>query len=203
MKWMKEVAIAALAALATCAVSAASLYDEIDGDLPDTLDAAPFLLSAGDNTITGAFYHGSAGYDFDSFSVAVPVGLQLTTLTVTHSDDQLTETVQGTWYYSASLDFGNFSGPSETIGGAAPGDINAMPSPSPDTWFESVFPLGAGTYYFLHGGLGSNFPGGTVPYTMTFTTAQVPLPAAAWLLMSGVGGLGAIARRRQRVITKA
>jgi hypothetical protein len=38
---------------------------------------------------------------------------------------------------------------------------------------------------------------GTAPHSYTFDAQVIPLPAAAWLLLSGVVGLGAMARRRR------
>lgn len=55
----------------------------------------------------------------------------------------------------------------------------------------SYFAMTAGTQYFLEvtGSVGGGYAGQVSP---------VPLPAAAWLLISGLAGVGVFARRRRR-----
>jgi hypothetical protein len=54
--------------------------------------------------------------------------------------------------------------------------------------------LSAGTYVLEVRGNVTGTSGGS--YSGTLNLAPVPLPAAIWLLLSGLGGLGTIARRR-------
>jgi hypothetical protein len=64
-----------------------------------------------------------------------------------------------------------------------------------NTLFAPVTLL-AGNYILRISGIGAT-PNGGVYETIAFVTAApVPLPAAAWLLLSGLAGVGAFARRR-------
>jgi hypothetical protein len=68
------------------------------------------------------------------------------------------------------------------------------------SWLSALLPLGPGEYIIDHfslfypdGGLGA----ASIGYELEFNVAPVPLPAAAWLLISGLGALGLTARRRR------
>jgi hypothetical protein len=70
--------------------------------------------------------------------------------------------------------------------GLAPGD-NSM-----TTSFSGIQ---SGTYILDIAGIASGTSGGT--YVGSVNLQPVPLPAALWLMLSGLGGLGAVSRRRR------
>lgn len=61
----------------------------------------------------------------------------------------------------------------------------------------SLSNLAAGTYRMHIGGSADGSVGGI--YNAAVAVAPVPLPAAGWLMLSGLVGLGAFARRRRAV----
>jgi hypothetical protein len=60
---------------------------------------------------------------------------------------------------------------------------------------KSFSGLQAGTYILDVAGIASGSLGGS--YVGTVNLQAVPLPATGWLMLSGIGGLGAMARRRK------
>jgi hypothetical protein len=70
----------------------------------------------------------------------------------------------------------------------------------PSTGLIALLPeyqLNPGTYVLeVRGNVSGQF-GGSYSGVMNLAPAPVPLPAAAWLLLSGLGGLGALGRRRK------
>ena len=64
------------------------------------------------------------------------------------------------------------------------------------------FNVGSGLQSFIGSEIRFGFTAGTgaassLHEVFNFSTTPVPLPAAAWLLLSGLGGLGFIGRRRE------
>ena len=57
---------------------------------------------------------------------------------------------------------------------------------------SATFNSYGGTVFVGHDGFGA----GTATVTYTYTPNPVPLPASAWLMLSGIAGLGAMIRRR-------
>jgi hypothetical protein len=102
--------------------------------------------------------------------------------------------------------FGNFDWVVDGTGGSRQSPlIFSIQNVAGDT-LASYFDLSSGTagegnQYFAGHIAGFNAPPGT-NVTSAFIgggTSVVPLPATAWLLLSGVAGLGALARRRRLV----
>jgi len=65
------------------------------------------------------------------------------------------------------------------------------------TGVDDTFSLTGGSYELLIGGIPAN--GATYSGTVSVLPATVPLPSAAWLLLSGAAGILALARRSTAV----
>ncbi|MEM6906885.1 MAG: VPLPA-CTERM sorting domain-containing protein, partial [Pseudomonadota bacterium] len=73
---------------------------------------------------------------------------------------------------------------------ASPGASLSVATSLPSDLY--VFGIG-GFYRFNPGAPGQNV---VINYVAEFTVAAIPLPATAWLMLAGLGGLAAAARRR-------
>lgn len=184
--------VALVATLGACAAQAQTLWNEsIQGDLADTGLAPTALLAAiGSNQVLGETGNPGSGIDRDYFSIFVPAGTVLSSLRFLPNTfvsgsvgffamqvgPQVTTTPSGGGS-EALLGFVHYD---NSYAGT---DILSLINPSG--------PLSSGTY-----SIWVQETGGVTEYGLDFVVTPVPLPGAAWLLLSGLFGLSAVRRLR-------
>lgn len=166
---------------------AATVYDEaVNGDLSDNnLSPTVVGLGVGQNLIMGSTIH-QPSLDRDFFTVTIDAGRTLNAVLLssyTNTDDLsfIGYTAGGQF---TALDLSGVDGwgliggpPGVSVGGDVLG-------------FLAGGPVGPGTYSFW-----LQETSGSTTYTLDYQVSAVPLPAALPLFVSGLLGLGAMARR--------
>ena len=75
---------------------------------------------------------------------------------------------------------------------------NALMSSTGSGIDSNFFSLGAGSYYAVVSGIASGTEGGKYSVSLSTEPQPVPVPAAVWLLGSGLIGLVGVARRKEQ-----
>lgn len=166
---------------------AAIVYDEaVQGDLSnDHLSPTVVTLGVGQNLIMGSTVH-QPSLDRDFFTITIGTGQALSAIVLssyTNTDDQ-------SFFGMTNGNRFNGLGFSDVSGWAL---IGALPGLSVgDNLLDDMAggPIGPGAYSFW-----LQETAGNTTYTLDYQVAAVPLPAALPLFLSGLLGLGAMARR--------
>ena len=169
----------------TGVANAVMLYDEFtDGDLgnsPGGVQGRTLVL--GENTITGNAGRGGndATIDYDDINLSLPDELTITSW-------ELEWTIFPEGLGAMTIDY--------SLGGMTIDNLNLLGGSSTMDLFALASKFITDNYYLLDMSdlvIDPADSGGLFSYTMTITT--VPLPPAAWLLISGLLGFAAIRRR--------
>jgi hypothetical protein len=197
-------ALAALAPLTAGATGLATGWDEaVQGDFSNNrLAPTAVTLAAGSNLILGTTGRAVAGgpVDWDYFTVTIPAGSTLDSLTVLEGTVPIGEVgfialVAGAVFtvppdtQSAEGLLGWFTYSEGSVG------QDILPQMAFPNFGSTGFdvPLQAGTYSFWVQETGV----GSAPYRFAFEVSAIPEPATALSLLAGLGLLGAVHRRRR------
>lgn len=156
----------------------------VDGDLAGQIFT---FDTAGVNTFTGnASWAQQVTPDNDFFNIDLASGYKLVSIGFTETATSATASSGTVGFY---LNMANY----EPV---------SIPSTDSGTHFDSILPeIGPGTYLtgYTSPGIGQPTEGYSysLDYTLTYTVAAVPVPAAVWLFGSGLLGLVGIARRKK------
>lgn len=189
--------LAALAIGAAAAAPAATVWDEsINGDFSGLYNHPSILsLGAGSNVILGMTGNPGTGTDRDYFTFIVPSGGTVTSITL------LDNTFVSGGVSFMGLQVGSpFSKPANETQAT---DLLGFVHYDTGMVGTSLLPFLQGTFNGLPSGVYTAWVqdtgGGSAEYGFDFVLSgtPVPLPGAAWLLVSGVLGLGAVRRRNR------
>ena len=172
---MKKLALA-IAMVSAASASQAAVYNLTDYSLK--------------NNYTGGAYFSQAVTISGTTDILGPV-FTVTGVSVTTGGGFGISYTGGTWIFNA------IAGTLESIGGTCVGSANACAGPfTAGTYTFSSDAFGLVPVFNLTGLQSPVSPGNQQRFTFTEAPA-VPVPAAAWLMGSGLVGLAGIARRRK------
>lgn len=174
---------------------AATIYDEsISGDINSTTNPLTFNFTEGSNIVMGSGAIGDSTYDYDGFSFFLGSGYTLTSVTYSFYDVVTEGSISNAYsifgvrtvpYYTLVLSNGRV----DILDGTNPGT-------SPLSLFSSSLPLEEGLYSFGTTASGWSGHASTTDvafwnYSIEFNVTNqnispVPLPAAGYLLMTGL-----------------
>jgi hypothetical protein len=189
---MIAASVISMSAIISSTANADSVWDEgAIGDFSNNgLVPTVLTFSLGSNRVIGTTGNPGTGIDRDYFSFSVPTGMALTSLMV----------LSNTSVSGSSSFIGIQAGPQLTVtpSGGGVENLIGFAHYGNDQVGTDLLP-----FFGIAGGLASGTYsvwvqelGGVVPYGFEFNVAAVPLPGAAWLLLSGIAGVASLRRRK-------